>query len=492
MIYTFAGTIASFIDDDWNLIERVIDFKPLEDKEHEAFHAARAFISGARQIGSLDKMSRSLSFTNAFCLLCYTSQLSQPTTHRSTMLSSASRLATLLTLYNTPENPDRHIRCLAHIINLVVQDILAALDESDPCSADGGETDHYLLHKDAPIHYSIDDDEDLRELEANRNKDLATSDADVDELTAALDEKLQEIGRDMEVDTEEPAVEPIDEQDEELSEVRMASELKRLRFIVTKITSSPQRRQSFWQLTNTRYGDTLSDPKLPTSARLAELMVAKDGIDDWVYSKKEYRDLALSTKDWDNLMRLRDILQPFSEATLLLSTSSAPTLPLVLPIYANLEQQLNTGISNQRYPLQVREALKKGRTKLHKYMVPAKSNHLYICATVLNPFFRAHWFGSESGRAEVIVSDIAHRYMNDMDDAEPVADCNPSSHLTVSSLSASSSSGLLKSLGSFEVPMAPLPARMSKSDRLEDELKRYFKFEGGRGDMLNPLPWWKV
>ncbi|THU83217.1 hypothetical protein K435DRAFT_620156, partial [Dendrothele bispora CBS 962.96] len=35
MVYTFACTIASFIDDDWNIIEQVVDFKPLDDKEHE-------------------------------------------------------------------------------------------------------------------------------------------------------------------------------------------------------------------------------------------------------------------------------------------------------------------------------------------------------------------------------------------------------------------------------------------------------------------------
>lgn len=47
-------------------------------------------------------------------------------------------------------------------------------------------------------------------------------------------------------------------------------------------------------------------------------------------------------------------------------------------------------------------------------------------------------------------------------------------------------------MGSFEIPMVPLPSQMSDKERLEDELKRYFDFEGGRGDMLNPLPWWKV
>ncbi|TEB11741.1 hypothetical protein FA13DRAFT_1805890 [Coprinellus micaceus] len=36
--------MASFIDDDWNLLEQVIVFNALEDKDHEGVYAARAFI----------------------------------------------------------------------------------------------------------------------------------------------------------------------------------------------------------------------------------------------------------------------------------------------------------------------------------------------------------------------------------------------------------------------------------------------------------------
>ncbi|KAJ7451915.1 hypothetical protein FB451DRAFT_949167, partial [Mycena latifolia] len=35
MTFTFAGTIGSWISSDWELIERVLDFHPIEDKEHE-------------------------------------------------------------------------------------------------------------------------------------------------------------------------------------------------------------------------------------------------------------------------------------------------------------------------------------------------------------------------------------------------------------------------------------------------------------------------
>lgn len=61
MVYTFACTVASFIDDDWNLIERVVDFKPLAEKEHEGLYGGLAFINGARERGGLNKMSRFLT-----------------------------------------------------------------------------------------------------------------------------------------------------------------------------------------------------------------------------------------------------------------------------------------------------------------------------------------------------------------------------------------------------------------------------------------------
>jgi hypothetical protein len=57
MVYTFACTIGSFINDDWELIERVVDFKPLEDKEHEGLYGGKAFVDGAQKRGGLDKIS---------------------------------------------------------------------------------------------------------------------------------------------------------------------------------------------------------------------------------------------------------------------------------------------------------------------------------------------------------------------------------------------------------------------------------------------------
>ena len=60
MIFTFAGTIAQFIDDDWQLVERLIDFYHIQDKEHEGQWAAKAFVRSAAERGSADKISLEL------------------------------------------------------------------------------------------------------------------------------------------------------------------------------------------------------------------------------------------------------------------------------------------------------------------------------------------------------------------------------------------------------------------------------------------------
>ena len=69
-MYTFACTIGSFIDDDWKIVERIVDFKPLAEKEHQGLQGGLAFVNGARAIGGLNKMSHTQLITNVMsCLL---------------------------------------------------------------------------------------------------------------------------------------------------------------------------------------------------------------------------------------------------------------------------------------------------------------------------------------------------------------------------------------------------------------------------------------
>ncbi|KAF7794098.1 hypothetical protein EIP86_005228 [Pleurotus ostreatoroseus] len=57
MVFTFAGTIASFVNKDWELIERLVSFQHLDDNDHKGEYAAKVFVNGAAKREGLDKMS---------------------------------------------------------------------------------------------------------------------------------------------------------------------------------------------------------------------------------------------------------------------------------------------------------------------------------------------------------------------------------------------------------------------------------------------------
>ncbi|CAK5275049.1 unnamed protein product [Mycena citricolor] len=55
MIFTFAGTIANWVSEDWELIEAVLDFHPIEEKGHEGLYASAAL---AQRLAKLDILKK--------------------------------------------------------------------------------------------------------------------------------------------------------------------------------------------------------------------------------------------------------------------------------------------------------------------------------------------------------------------------------------------------------------------------------------------------
>jgi hypothetical protein len=62
MMFTFAGTIASWVTKDWELVERVINFHPIVDKEHEGEFAAKAMAKALSDMGVLEKIRITFGF----------------------------------------------------------------------------------------------------------------------------------------------------------------------------------------------------------------------------------------------------------------------------------------------------------------------------------------------------------------------------------------------------------------------------------------------
>ncbi|RXW11685.1 hypothetical protein EST38_g14171 [Candolleomyces aberdarensis] len=500
MIYSFACSIASFIDDDWKLIERVIDFRPLESKEHEGVHAARAFIESARKAGAFKKMTMDNATVN------------------DVLFQTAIRA--LLTLYDIPEQPDKQIRCLAHILNLVAQAILGSLKEVDDCVEDGDETDHFLAHKDLPIHYDVGENTELNELEANRENDLSMD--SIMEPDDSFERKLEE---------------------EEAKEMNGSTALQRLRFFVTKICSSPQRRQRWWRVSAAVYGNSRrvddSDPNSPllsklmpsrdvrtrwnsTHGMIGRAKILREAINRWVFETPEYEDLGLRKQDWEELETIHAVLEPFTTATLQLSSSRCPTIPFVLPIYDALEKHLSQIIGDtRRYSMSIRTAVSIGKSKLMKYKATAVTNHNYILGTVLHPYLRAEWFrktvpqpakksnmseqehatqaashranqNATVQRVQTLVQVVAEAYQNEMASEALQPDPSESTSATQGGPNMLSASNSLASLCDFDFDIPAAPISVTPKQQLEDELRRYFSFEGGQGDLYNPLGWWKL
>jgi hypothetical protein len=57
MKFSFSGTIASFIDDEWNYVERLIDFAYINDDGHRAVGSAVSFVESASKRGGLKQIS---------------------------------------------------------------------------------------------------------------------------------------------------------------------------------------------------------------------------------------------------------------------------------------------------------------------------------------------------------------------------------------------------------------------------------------------------
>ena len=87
-------------------------------------------------------------------------------------------------------------------------------------------------------------------------------------------------------------------------------------------------------------------------------------------------------------------------------------------------------------------------------------------------------------KAETLFTYVAEQYKNSplSDEGEAAATPTPSSQ-------DGATKNWLSDICDFEIEA--YPAQQS-GDRLDEELRRYFKFEGGQGDLNNPLVWYKV
>lgn len=172
MIFTFSGSIAHFIDDNWNLVEQLVDFHAVGNKEHAGAYAAKAFVKSAADCGGLKKICQLIYYVmfDSFTISNYFLAIVMDNASNCDTLTCILSIL-LMERYGIPFHSDNAcIQCLSHNINIVIQTILKNLNEAD----DPEVNDWYEANKNLPMHYNADMDPEQQEMELNAVEDGLT------------------------------------------------------------------------------------------------------------------------------------------------------------------------------------------------------------------------------------------------------------------------------------------------------------------------------
>ncbi|KAL1680094.1 hypothetical protein EV122DRAFT_208409 [Schizophyllum commune] len=382
--------------------------------------------------------------------------------------------------YNVHFHPDNaQIHCIAHVVNLVVQKILAVAKEvdEDPDVLDYYET--FLKH--FPVHFEVNDEEELKEWEAEVDKEVE----EVDENGNIIETVDMSIV-DGEVEKEDSSGKDCarKETDDEVlngivPEDAPTSALDKLRMTVKKIVVTPTTRSSFRKIAAVHYPSAC----LPNGFPIRKLMVVRDmkAIDDWVWQHKQYRHLMLSDTEWDSIKTLRSILQIFTKVTETMSTASTPTLCWTLPMYEKMRKSLQAHLDKQGLGLTLRAAVAAGLKKLEYYYDLAKKSQYTMLATLCHPSLRANWFRNlGNDKYNEACTLFKHVYEEYAAKAKTFSPPPPQATLVVAD-------DFLDDIGAC--PDAPFDAASS----VQSEYDRWILGDGGKADkQLYPLVWWKV
>ena len=103
------------------------------------------------------------------------------------LIATVARI--LLAKYGIPESSTLQIRCTCHVVNLVAQDILAAVGEAD----NPDDIDYYSLHKEQPFHLDIDIDADSDQVAMDNEEfqDDAEESDEPENISIEEEEKLK-------------------------------------------------------------------------------------------------------------------------------------------------------------------------------------------------------------------------------------------------------------------------------------------------------------
>jgi hypothetical protein len=301
----FLGITVHWIDKEWCLRDMLLDFVPLSGP-HSGENLCAVFAGVCSDFGILSKLL-AVTTDNA--------------TNNDTFLAELEGICRQRGIRFTKAG--NRVRCIAHVINLAVQDFLKALKSEAP---------------------------------------------DTEGEYIALED----------------------------SEVDLSQCISRLRKLIVKIRSSPQRHEKFANQcevlgvvpkeliidVKTRWNSTFL--MLERALELRELL--KDAM-----CEREFHPYQLADQDWTLLETISGLLVVFKHATDTVCTSANPTLTATIPVYNRMMKRVENFRDTHANSAAIVEATKAAIRKIKYYYL--KSNRaIYSIATILDPRFKLEYY----------------------------------------------------------------------------------------------------
>ncbi|CAB4414418.1 unnamed protein product [Rhizophagus irregularis] len=198
--------------------------------------------------------------------------------------------------------------------------------------------------------------------------------------------------------------------------------IPRLRKLIVKIRSSPQRRDRFSRQCNLNPNlktlNLILDVKTrwnSTYLMLQRAFELREPLEEITAIDRELEEFTIFTDEWEIIKELCRIFEIFHKATEHMFKSNFITLSSSIPVYNvlldHLEKLLDTNDRNFCPNLEVRNALRKGYEKLKVYYAKTDDSYVYPIATILDPRVKLKYYQQQDWEQEYI--DAARKIVTD-------------------------------------------------------------------------------